>query len=134
LIQSNLIDITLAKFRDTREEIGVALRDGTVVKGRLSDFDSYIMLVDTGTTTVVYRHSVLNVSPAAAISAQPKSKPSPANQDTRPSGKPRQAPKKTQQRKPAERKPVLPAQDKDDFANPLAGQMERWLKSQKGGK
>lgn len=149
MIQSNLIDQTLKGFVDSGEEVGIALRDGTSVKGRLTDFDSYVLMVGEGATTVVYRHSVLKVLPAAVLvqkpaverPAQPRPEQRPEQRrteqrrtDSRPSG-PRQAPKKSQPRRQPPRVEEMPAQvSKDDFSNPMAGQLEKWLKNQQGGK
>lgn len=148
-MQTNLIDNTIKEYIDSGTEAGLSLHDGSVVKGRITDFDGYVVIVGSDIPAMVYRHSILKISDASSLMdkkspaaprpartdkpAPGKSGPQPARQD-RPAPRQKPAPKQRTDKRPPRPAPhEKAAPSGDDFANPMAEKLANWLKSQKGG-
>jgi sRNA-binding regulator protein Hfq len=148
-MQTNLIDNTIRQYIDSGAEAGISLHDGSVVKGRITDFDGYVVIVGSEVPAMVYRHSILKISDASSLTdKRPPAVPRPARTEKPGPGKsgtqPARQDRPVHRQKPApkqrtDKRPPRPApQEKaapsgDDFANPMAEKLANWLKSQKGG-
>jgi len=136
---ANLLDEMLSEQCLKDPGIGITLKDGTALYGKIKDFDSYVIILDGNPETVIYRHSILKLSasvpkPAAAREPAPV-RAAPPVRETAPVRE--RTPRRPQQR-PANRPDPRHAhesvpQDKTGQFNPMAEAMQKWLKSQKGG-
>lgn len=151
-MQTNLIDNTIKELMDSGAEAGIALHDGTILTGRLTDFDGYVVVLGTELPVIVYRHSILKITTSAAIAKKPapeRPRPQQARTEKPATERPRQTPARAERpasqparqtpRRPQERKQPRPsvqekpaASTQDDFKNPMAEKMAIWLKGQKG--
>jgi sRNA-binding regulator protein Hfq len=141
-MQTNLIDAELEKHFNNNSPVYLTLRDNTILKGAVKDYDAYVVILAGDKDSVVYRHSILKVAdspvhrPVYKNEARPAPVPRPAasrsEAQTRPQGDRPPRPKKPPVRPAPARAPEI-APEAQAPMNPLADEMMKWLKSQKGG-
>jgi len=137
----NPLEQTLEQYMRDRSELGITLRDGSFIKGKVKDYDGYVILIEGSPDTVVYRHSVLKLAEAGAAMPERQTRPERQARPERPARpqapdrQPRPArvqPPRVQQKRPE--KPVHSGQNEShDGMGTMGEAMMKWLKSQKGG-
>ncbi len=116
----NAIDQMLEEYQGGQTDVSITLRDGTVVQGKVKDFDGYVVLMAGGPEQMLYRHSILKLAKAGEV------------QRERPAPRPRPEPARKQPPKPRpERQPAKAAQPKSEGFGTLGEAMQKWLESQK---
>ncbi len=131
----------LEEYAGSKAEIGITLKDATLVKGYVKSFDGYVILMEGEPGELVYRHSILKLS-SSAVAVQPQ--PAPAfRRPEAPSAMPRatmerkfQRPTEPRRKLPPrprpERQPESKREEKPGQLGTLGEEMMKWLKSQKG--
>lgn len=119
-MHANALDQMLAEYQDGLADVSFTLRDGTVLQGRVKDFDGYVVLLTGEPEQVLYRHSILKFTKAVPVE-KTKASVRPAR-PTEPRKRP--MPK-------AEKQPVKPAPAKSEGFGTLGEAMQKWLESQK---
>jgi RNA chaperone Hfq len=80
----NAIDQALEGYASDKTEVEVTLKDGSVVRGRIMNFDGYVVFFDGGSGQMLYRHSLLKIAPAAAARvSEAQAQPQPADRPRR---------------------------------------------------
>jgi RNA chaperone Hfq len=141
-MQGNAIDQALEGYASDRTEVEATLKDGSVVRGWIKNFDGYVIFMDGGSGQMIYRHSLLKISPAkAAIASELQAQPQDADKPRhdRFQIKPEARQNARQQKsnrpprpKPQERKPQVAAQEDTSRIGSMGEAMQKWLQSQKG--
>jgi RNA chaperone Hfq len=140
----NAIDQALEGYASDKTEVEVTLKDGSVVRGRIKNFDGYVIFFNGGSGQMVYRHSLLKIAPAtAARVSETQARPQPQQIDrprrerfqTKPDDRRNVQPQKSSRPprpKPQERKPQPQAKEESGHMGTMGEAMLEWLKSQKG--
>ena len=141
-MQGNAIDQVLEGYATDKTEVEATLKDGSVVRGRIKNFDGYVIFMDGGAGQMVYRHSLLKIALAKAASvseplAQPQSigKPGRERFQVKPDARqniPQQKSNRQPRPKPQERRPQVEAQEDTSRIGSMGEAMQKWLQSQKG--
>ena len=121
----NALDQMLEEYQGGQTDVSITLRDGTVVSGKVKDFDGYVVLLTGGPEQMLYRHSILKLSKAGVVERErpaPRTRPTPAPR------KPQPRPRPERERQPAK----APAAKAEGFGT-LGDAMQKWLESQKSG-
>lgn len=141
-MQGNAIDQALEGYATDKTEVEATLKDGSVVRGKIKNFDGYVVFMDGGNGQMLYRHSLLKIAPAKAESvseAQPQTKPVEKPRRERFQARPDARQNAQQQKstrpprpKPQERRPQVEAQEDTGRIGSMGEAMQKWLQSQKG--
>ncbi len=131
-MNSNPFDDTLEDFYSRGTEAAFVLKDGSRLTGRIKRFDGYVVFLENGAEMMVYRHSILKLSDAAAQDR--------AETQTRPLSEPKTAPAprprpKTlpRQKRPPRKEQSFSVQQKEPGAvSQMGEELLKWLKNQKG--
>ena len=140
-MQGNAIAQALEGYASDKTEVEVTLKDGSVVRGRIRNFDGYVIFLDGGSGQMLYRHSLLKIAPAAAARVSEAAQAQPAERtrrerfqvkpDDRRSAQPQKS-NRPQKPKPQERRPQVDAQEDTGRIGSMGEAMQKWLQSQKG--
>jgi RNA chaperone Hfq len=122
----NALDQMLEEYNDGHTDVSFTLRDGTIVKGRVKDFDGYVILLTGEPEQILYRHSILKLSKAA-----PAMREKPTARLTRPVEPKKRVETRPRPRPKAEKPPVTPPAAKSEGFGTLGEAMQKWLESQK---
>ena len=69
--KNNLQDIFLTKVRKQSLPVTVFLMNGFQMRGSVTGFDSFTVVLDTdGRQQVIYKHAISTIAPARAVSFQ----------------------------------------------------------------
>lgn len=138
----NAIDQALEGYVSDKTEVEVTLKDGSFVRGRIKNFDGYVIFFDGDNGQMVYRHSLLKIAPAmAARVSEAQAQPQPADRQRRerfqakPDDRRNVQPQKSNRPpkpKPQERRPQPQAQEDTGRIGSMGEAMQKWLQSQKG--
>lgn len=140
----NAIDQALEGYASDKTEVEVTLKDGSVVRGRIMNFDGYVIFTDGGSGQMLYRHSLLKIAPAkAAHVSEPLAQPQPQSIgkprrerfQVKPDARqnvPQQKINRPPKPKPQERRPQVDAQEDTGRIGSMGEAMQKWLQSQKG--
>lgn len=136
----NAIDQALEGYASDKTEVELTLKDGSVVRGVIKNFDGYVIFTDGGGSQMVYRHSLLKIAPAMAArvpdaQAQPAERPRRERFQTKPDDRRNVQPQKSNRPpkpRPQERRPQPQPQEESGHMGTMGEAMLEWLKSQKG--
>ena len=136
----NAIDQALEGYASDKTEVEVTLKDGSIVRGTIKNFDGYVMFMDGGNSQMVYRHSLLKIGQAKAASisevqAQPAERPRTERFQARPDTRhnpPQMKNNRPPRPKPQERRPQAQPQEDSGHMGSMGDVMREWLKNQKG--
>jgi sRNA-binding regulator protein Hfq len=139
-MHGNAIDQALEGYASGKTEVEATLKDGSVVRGRIMNFDGYVIFMDGGSGQMLYRHSLLKIAPAkeartSDAQTQPAEKPRRERFQVKPDARQNaQQQKNTRppRPKPQERKPQVAAQEDTGRIGSMGEAMQKWLQSQKG--
>jgi len=137
-MQGNAIDQALEGYASDKTEVEVTLKDGSAVRGRIRNFDGYVIFFDGDAGPMLYRHSLLKIAPAKAArvteaQAQPKpiEKPRRERFQVKPDAQ-QQKGSRPPRPKPQERRPQVASQEDTGRIGSMGEAMQKWLQSQKG--
>lgn len=69
--KANLQDIFLTRARRDRVPVTMFLMNGFQLRGVITGFDAFVVLVDSdGRQQVIYKHAISTIAPARAVSFQ----------------------------------------------------------------
>ncbi len=131
-MNSNPFDDSLEDFCSRGAEAALVLKDGSQLKGRIKRFDGYVVFLENDVDVMVYRHSVLKLSEAAALErseTQPQPRPEPR---TVPAPKPRPKTPPRQKRPPRKEQSFSVQQKEPGAMSRMGEELLKWLKNQKG--
>ncbi|HLB25615.1 MAG TPA: RNA chaperone Hfq [Nitrospirota bacterium] len=125
----NALDIALEEYLGKNTEVSVTLRDSAMVRGRIKDFDGYVILLSGEPDLILYRHSVLKLTEAVAprVHERVQEKVFQPRRQPPPSKPPRKRPAGEQAARPPREQAEKPGQ-----MGTLGEAMQKWLESQKG--
>lgn len=128
----NALDIALEEYLGKNTEVSVTLRDSAMCRGRIKDFDGYVILLSGEPDLILYRHSVLKLTEAVAPRVHERVQEKvfqPRRQQ------PQQPPSKPPRKRPAGEQAARPPREqaeKPGQMGTLGEAMQKWLESQKG--
>ena len=131
-METNLLDQMLASYLEQRTPVTIVLQNRVRVSGTVKAFDSYVILLESHKSEIIYRHAVSSLAPAAAAR--------PARTAPPPAERPKAAPRPERQPAPhATRKkgPKQPAAAPAADASINTGMKEgllRWMQERKASK
>lgn len=128
-------DEALEEFYSKGAEAAITLKDGSELKGRIKKYDGYVIFLDNGAEMMVYRHSILKLSEAAAQeqrAEKPQARPRPGTRTAS-----ARMPQKSaaQKKSPPRREPSQAISHKEPESGSVSRMGEellKWLKNQKG--
>jgi len=125
----NALDIALEEYLGKNTEVSVTLRDSAMCRGRIKDFDGYVILLSGEPDLILYRHSVLKLTEAVAprVHERVQEKVFQPRRQPPPSKPPRKRPAGEQAARPPREQAEKPGQ-----MGTLGEAMQKWLESQKG--
>jgi len=138
-MQGNAIDQALEGYASGKTEVEVTLKDGSVIRGKIMNFDGYVIFFDGGSGPMIYRHSLLKIAPAKAArvseaQAQPVEKPRRERFQVKPEARQNAQQQKSNRPprpKPQEHKTQATQEDTGRIGS-MGEAMQKWLQSQKG--
>lgn len=69
---NDLQDLFLARTRRAQEPVTVFLMNGFQMRGKITGFDSFVVVLDTdGKQQVIYKHAISTIAPVHAIDLEP---------------------------------------------------------------
>ncbi|MHB8172857.1 MAG: RNA chaperone Hfq [Nitrospirota bacterium] len=131
-MNSNPFDEALENFHSKDTEAALVLKDGSQLRGRIKRFDGYVVFLENGAETMVYRHSILKLSDAAQERAEIQPAPRPEPRKTPAPTSSRKPP--VRQKRPPRREPPQAVQQKEPAGSlsRMGEELQKWLKNQKG--
>ena len=137
-METNLLDKMLSAYHSQKTPVTIVLQNKARITGRISTFDSYVIVMENQKHEIIYRHAISSLLPFVAAE-QPQNREHKVVQ-ARPA--PRQAPKTAGRATPAAAKSrpsrpehAAPAAPSESGLN--TGMKEgllRWMQEQKAGK
>lgn len=71
---TDLQDLFLARARNAQESVTMFLMNGFQMRGKITGFDSFVVVLDTdGKQQVIYKHAISTVVPTHVIDLTPDS-------------------------------------------------------------
>ncbi len=69
---NDLQDLFLARARRAQEPVTMFLMNGFQMRGRITGFDSFVVVLDTdGKQQIIYKHAISTIVPTAPIDLTP---------------------------------------------------------------
>lgn len=133
-METNLLDRMLDTYLAEQTPVTLALQNKSRVSGKISAFDSYVIVMESHKQEIVYRHALSTITrhepearhrPAAARPAVPKRAParSAGVSLQKPSHKPRQA-----------QPPAIAASVNEHLNSSMKEGLLKWMQEQKSAK
>ena len=131
-MNSNPFDDTLEDFHSKGTEAAIILNDGSQMKGRVKRFDGYVVFLENDVDVMVYRHSILKLSEAAALERAERQPQPKTERGTAPAPKPRPKTPPRQKRPPRKEQSFTAPQKEPGGMSRMGEELLKWLKNQKG--
>lgn len=131
-MEPNLLDRMLETYKTERTNVAITLQNKIRVVGKVSAFDSYVLVLDGTRREIVYRHAIASLAPQEVHEAHPvqphKASPSAPRPKARPQEKPR-----TQQTRAPQPRPEHAAKD-SGINTVMKEELLKWMQGQKAAK
>ncbi|HTG02120.1 MAG TPA: RNA chaperone Hfq [Nitrospirota bacterium] len=129
-METNLLDRMLNEYQAAQVQVTVTLQNKIRVTGRISAFDSYVIVVDGQKREILYRHAVSSLAPHVQEErrpAPPPQKPQQQRPAVRHQG-PVRAPR------PSHQVPLAAAPAEGSINTSMKDGLLKWMQEQKASK
>jgi sRNA-binding regulator protein Hfq len=136
-MHANALDQMLEECLGNGKPISITLRDNSIIHGKIKNFDGYVIMLEDGPDTVIYRHSVLKLAEYRPEAARPQvaefhqEQPDRASRMAGKNFRPQPHQQKKSRPRPDEQQSRT-SQERPGEVSVLGEEMLKWLKSQKG--
>jgi RNA chaperone Hfq len=131
-METNLLDRMLEAYQAGHTPVTVTLQNKIRVSGRISAFDSYVIIMDGHKQEILYRHAISCLCPLAQ--EEQKRQPAASRPATAKTVHPGPA-KSASPRKPRQEQPqTLPPSATDSLSNNMKDGLLKWMQDQKAAK
>lgn len=139
-METNLLDKMLDLYRSQKTAVTIVLQNKARISGRISAFDSYVIVMESQKREIVYRHAISSVLPSAADEQAPQPREQKAGESraaSRPAAKTTKypaahAPDRQKQARPAPK--AVAASPEPSLNTGMKEGLLRWMREQKAGK
>lgn len=139
-METNLLDKMLSMYRSKKTPVTIVLQNKARITGRISTFDSYVIIMENQKHEIIYRHAISSLLPFVAAEQPQTREHKVASAPARPAPKP--APRTARHAPPAKAKsrPSRPehapiaAPSESGLNTGMKEALLRWMQEQKAGK